>query len=83
MNYFKKHFKDGQFFKTKQLDNTQVVEEVVLPTLEGKCENCDCVDTKECDVIVPEIVEEKQETVKTTKRTYTKKTSTKSKKTDL
>ena len=97
MNYFKKHFKFGRFFKTQEVDNTQVIEDVILPTLEGKCEDCECVDTKKCEEVKPmedkveEVVEEKvvKKTTKkstkksTPKKTTTKKTISKGKKTDL
>jgi hypothetical protein len=93
MNYFRKHFKFGRFFKTQEVDNTQVVEESVTSTLEGKCEDCECVDTKKCEEVKPmedkveEVVEEKvvKKTTKksTPKKTTTKKTISKGKKTDL
>ncbi len=89
MNYFKKHFKLGRFFKTQEVDNTQVIEDVVLPTLEGKCEDCECVDTKKCEEVkYEEVVEEKKVVKKTAKKstpkkTTTKKTISKGKKTDL
>ena len=94
MNYFRKHFKFGRFFKTQEIDNTQVVEESVTSTLEGKCEDCECIDTKKCEEVKPmevkseevvEIVKEVKKTTKksTPKKTTTKKTSSKGKKTDL
>lgn len=93
MNYFRKHFKFGRFFKIQEVDNTQVVEESVTSTLEGKCEDCECVDTKKCEEVKPmedkveEVVEEKvvKKTTKksTPKKTTTKKTISKGKKTDL
>ena len=94
MNYFKKHFKFGRFFKTQEVDNTQVIEDVVLPTLEGKCEDCECVDTKKCEEVKPvevkseEVVEEEKVVKKTAKKSTpkkveTKKSASKGKKTDL
>ena len=89
MNYFRKHFKFGRFFKTQEVDNTQVVEESVTSTLESKCEDCECVDTKKCEEVKPmeDKVEEKvvKKTTKksTPKKTTTKKTISKGKKTDL
>ena len=94
MNYFKKHFKFGRFFKTQEIDNTQVVEESVTSTLEGKCEDCECVDTKKCEEVNPmedkveEVVEEEKVVKKTAKKSTpkkveTKKSASKGKKTDL
>ncbi len=89
MNYFRKHFKFGRFFKTQEVDNTQVVEESVTSTLEGKCEDCECVDTKKCEEVKSEEVVEEEKVVKKTakkstpKKVETKKSASKGKKTDL